>query len=215
MGRPKEPLIERSEVIAKALEMIDRDGIEALSIRKLGLELGVNGASLYHHFRDKDEILDGVRRLVLEKLRVPESKDVAWQDFCLAAAVAFRDALARHPNAAPLMIWRADRPVGRGVRDFIAGAVQRAGVPAKYVFPIIDSLESLAFGVAMMNPEGLRPYDRLGQPDERHPHLSAAVKANRASVDATFRQQVAALIEGWTARIARDQAERTARKRTV
>ena len=214
MGRPNVPLIEKNEAIAKALEIIDRDGVDALSIRRLGTELGVNGASLYHHFADKDEILDGVRRLVLERLTVPETNDIAWQDFVLESAIRFRDALLHHPNSAPLMLPGSARPLGLSIRDFLAQAIMQAGVPAHYVYPIMDSTETLAFGAAMMNPHQRTPNDRLGRPSAAHPNLRTVLDAATTSPDEMFRLQVEVLIEGWTDRIEREQgASRAPRKR--
>lgn len=207
MGRPKVALIEKSVAIAKALEIIDRDGIEALSIRRLGAELGVNGASLYHHFKDKDEILDGVRRLVLARLQVPESRDIPWQDFIINAAVAFREALLRHPNTAPLMVTDGRRAVGIRIRDFAAEVVLKSGVPAKWVFSIIDSTETLAFGAAMMNPNQLDLHDRFGRPGEDLASLRLAIANDTLSADARFRADLEALLEGWTARIEREAAK--------
>lgn len=70
MPRPKEPLIRPAEAVVTALAMIDRDGLDGFNIRKLAHELGVNPSSLYHHFHDKNEILNRVCRLVLDEGRV-------------------------------------------------------------------------------------------------------------------------------------------------
>ena len=55
MPRPKQPLIKPAEAVAKALEVIDRDGLDGFNLRLLAQELGVNPSSLYHHFHDKNE----------------------------------------------------------------------------------------------------------------------------------------------------------------
>jgi TetR/AcrR family tetracycline transcriptional repressor len=196
VARPKEPLIDKAVAIQTALDIIDKDGVEALSIRRLGVELGVNGASLYHHFSDKEEILDGVRRLVLQRLRVPKQKDIAWQDFTIAAAKAFRKALLRHPNTAPLMVPQPGRPLGLTMRDFAAEIVERAGVPEHLVYPIIDSTETLAFGAALINPTQIKP-SRLLTTDTKHVHLRAAVAADTLTNDARFERELRALVAGW------------------
>ena len=201
MGRPRSPLIEKSAAIEKALEIVDRDGIDALSIRRLGTELGVNGASLYHHFADKEEILEGVRRLVLADIRVPASQDVAWQQWVMDSAKAFRAALLRHPNTAPLMIVSPERRFGLSVRDFSAQVLALGGVPIERIYPIIDSVETFAFGAAMLNPMQREPADRLGDRVHLHPSLSAAVEADSSTADDRFDLALTALVEGWTALI--------------
>src|ERR1700733_10465975 len=112
VGRPKVPLIGRDAAIEKALEIIDRDGIDGLSIRNLGKELGVNGASLYHHFTDKDEILEGVRHLIMVEARVifPSSKAATWRDYARKSGTRYRAALLAHPHAAPIMSPGVIRP---------------------------------------------------------------------------------------------------------
>jgi AcrR family transcriptional regulator len=114
MGRPKVPLINRDEAIAKALELIDKAGVEGFSVRGLVGALGVNVASLYHHFKDKDE-LHGVRLLMLRKARVvlPASKNATWQEYVAKSATRYRQALLAYPNAVPLMMPGRMRPSAR------------------------------------------------------------------------------------------------------
>ena len=205
MGRPKVALIDKAAAIEKALEIIDADGIDALSIRRLGLELGVHGASLYYHFADKDAILTGVRRLVLQRLRVPEAHDVPWQDFVVDAAKAFREALVRHPNTVPLMMPHGTRRWGLTMTDFAAEVILRAGVPRKYVNALLTSTETLAFGAAVFHPDRFEP-DEAERLAERHPNLGKAFKADRMSDDERFDLQLRALVAGWSIVLAQDAA---------
>jgi AcrR family transcriptional regulator len=65
----RQPL-ERRVIAEKALELIDSDGLEALSMRRLGAALGVEAMTLYHHFHNKAELLDGVLELLVEEMEV-------------------------------------------------------------------------------------------------------------------------------------------------
>ena len=198
MGRPSSPLIDRAAALETALEIVDLDGIEALSIRRLGAELGVNGTSLYHHFASKEEILEGVRRLVLADIRVPEARDVAWQTWVADSARSFRAALLRHPNTAPLMIVSPERQFGLSVRAFSVEILARGGVPAAFLLPITDSVETLAFGAAMINPTQQTPAERLGERIVEHPILMTAAEADTLSADEHFELALAALLDGWS-----------------
>ena len=207
MGRPKVPLIDRDEAIAKALELIDLDGIEAFSIRKLGGALGVNGASLYHHFKDKDEILHGVRLLILREARVflPASKNATWQDYVAKSVTRYRAALLAHPNAAPLMTPGRMRPIGLAHRDHLVTKMLKDGVPPHYCYPIIDSVETLGFGSALFNPQQLPPGQRFAPlPLDELPGLDLAVRSAFRTADRLFRLELQALLEGWTALIDRE-----------
>lgn len=207
MGRPKVPLIEREAAIAKALEIIDRDGIDGLSIRNLGKELGVNGASLYHHFTDKDEILEGVRRLIMVEERVifPASRNATWQDYARRSGTRYRAALLRHPNAAPIMTPGRIRPTAIAARDLLVQKMNEAGVPLRFGYPVMESVETLAYGSAMLNPQRLSPDQRFELRVGHHvPHLEEAIRATHRSADKLFKLQLDALLEGWAALIARE-----------
>uniref|UniRef100_UPI00189226D4 TetR family transcriptional regulator n=1 Tax=Catenulispora rubra TaxID=280293 RepID=UPI00189226D4 len=60
MARPRTPLLSRDGIIAAALALVDAEGLEALSTRRLAAELGVSGPSLYNHVATKDELIDAV-----------------------------------------------------------------------------------------------------------------------------------------------------------
>jgi len=84
VARPKIPLISKRAALQAALDIIDTEGIDALSIRYLAEKLGVNGASLYHHFQNKDEIVVGAATaerilgfFVLENLGEKSFKNVS------------------------------------------------------------------------------------------------------------------------------------------
>ena len=60
MARPRTPLLSRDGIVAAALALVDAEGLEALSTRRLAAELGVSGPSLYNHVATKDELIDAV-----------------------------------------------------------------------------------------------------------------------------------------------------------
>jgi TetR/AcrR family transcriptional regulator, tetracycline repressor protein len=205
MGRPKSPLIDRDEAIATALTIIDKDGLDAFSIRRLGSELGVNGASLYYHFQDKDEILRGVRQLVLAEAGVllPRSKTATWEDYVVRSVSRYRDALVRHPNAAPLMAPGVMPPTGLMRRDHLVTKLVDGGVPLQYCYAIIDSVETLAFGSALFNPQQLPPKERYTPRDTADlPQLRQAIRSAPRTPERLFRLELQAILEGWKALIA-------------
>ncbi|KAA9153467.1 TetR family transcriptional regulator [Amycolatopsis acidicola] len=199
MGRPKTPLVDREEVVATALGIIDKDGLDALSLRRLGTELGVTGAALYHHFADKEEILRGVVELVLSREVLPRLENGGWEDYVEASVTRFRAALVAHPNSAPLMAPRGTRPPFDNLhREFIATKMLEAGVPRRLCYPIIDSTESLVFGSVMTNPRQLPLQERLGlygRGDQ--PNLQKVVRATAKAADRVFQLQLRALLAGW------------------
>ena len=97
--------ITRAAVLANALEIIDRDGVEGLSMRRLGEAVGRDPMVLYRHVPNKAAVLDGVVEMVFERL----SLDTARQDWAAALrdlAHDFCDLARAHPNVVPLLVTR-------------------------------------------------------------------------------------------------------------
>jgi AcrR family transcriptional regulator len=212
MPRPKEPLIKPAEAVATALEVIDRDGLDGFNIRGLAHELGVNPSSLYHHFHDKNDILNRVCLLVLDESRVfapMRVDDAVWQVYVKKSVAFYRRALMRHPNVAPLMT--PSGPLGsfgdslgrRGVAEMLG-----EGVPTKYIYAIIDSINSLAYGSALLNPQSSADDGQIGPaPTGDIAGLTEVLRAAPRSPDRLFEMQVDALLEGWTTILDREKAK--------
>ena len=113
-GRPV--ALTREQVLVAALEIIDQDGVEALTMRRLGQALDRNPMGIYRHAADKDALLDGVVEHVLSALvvsrepgRDQESRhDVGdWETALRRTAHAFRRIALAHPNAVALLVTRS------------------------------------------------------------------------------------------------------------
>ena len=93
----REPLT-RERVLATAVELADRGGAEALSMRKLGQELGVDPMALYRHVRNKDDLLDGALAVVVGQME-PAPAGLAWKPALRELAMNARRVMLRHPWA--------------------------------------------------------------------------------------------------------------------
>jgi AcrR family transcriptional regulator len=93
--------LSRERVLEKALAIADREGIHAVTMRRLAQELGVEAMSLYYHFANKDRLLDGMIDLVFAEIELPPTG--IWKDRMRARAISAREALARHRWALGLM----------------------------------------------------------------------------------------------------------------
>lgn len=208
MGRL--PIISRRAILQAALQIVDDEGIDAVTSRRLGHALGVNGTSLYHHFSSMDEILGGVAALVLER-NAPLGDDAAaaavssaaadWHAPMLRAIHTYRACLLEHPNAALLML----RPDARrySVRAWALGAqvLLEAGLPERYVLVIMEQLEVLAVSSVLFSAGdgGSSTFedaasDRRGEP---YDSLRAAMRArDELAPDEAFELACRALLEG-------------------
>jgi AcrR family transcriptional regulator len=102
----RDPLT-REKIVEKALELLDAEGVEGLSMRRLGEALGVEAMALYHHFPNKEAILDGVAARIIEETgpAMPlESAD--WKTVMLSGPASAGRAIEAHPNAGWLFLGR-------------------------------------------------------------------------------------------------------------
>ncbi len=98
--QPREPLT-RERVLRTAVALADEQGLDALSMRKLGQRLGVEAMSLYNHVANKDDVLAGMVELVLAEVENPPP-DRHWKEAIRHTAVSSYDAFMRHRWACAL-----------------------------------------------------------------------------------------------------------------
>jgi AcrR family transcriptional regulator len=102
----REPLT-RAQVIEAALRVMDEEGLEAVSMRRVAREVGVEAMSLYNHVRDKDDLFDGVVERIMAEFRFPEEPGSGdWTSFGRAIALEWRALLKAHPNVVALFAHR-------------------------------------------------------------------------------------------------------------
>jgi AcrR family transcriptional regulator len=125
--------LSRADLLTTALALIDADGVEALSMRRLGKALGRDPMRVYRHASSKDALLDGVVDLVLSELLVPAVPEGDWEEALRHTAHAFRALALAHPHVVPLLVTRplatplAMRPLGtlrplEALLDLLIGA---------------------------------------------------------------------------------------------
>jgi AcrR family transcriptional regulator len=89
--------VTRTRVIEAALHLMDTEGLEAVSMRRVGRELGVEAMSLYNHVQDKEDLLDGIREHVLSEFLDPGTEG-DWEERARQAARSWRHIMRAHPN---------------------------------------------------------------------------------------------------------------------
>jgi AcrR family transcriptional regulator len=105
----------RDELFQRALAIADAEGLEALTMRRLASEVGVEAASLYHHVPNKDALLDGVVVRMRSELQIPDPLPEDWKDLMQAIFAEYRRVLAAHPNLMPLAGRRVETDPDSGL----------------------------------------------------------------------------------------------------
>ena len=137
----KAPL-NQERTLSVALAVADSEGIEAVTMRRLARELGVEAASLYHHVRGKEEILDGLVETVASKIELPKPS-ASWRQLISQRAHHTRATLRDHPWAVSLMASRTSpgpatlRLLETGIRYFREGGFSI--VLAAHAISTVDS----------------------------------------------------------------------------
>lgn len=139
---PRDGPLTKDFVLRTAVALADEAGTGLPSMRALGERLGVEPMSLYHHFRNKDLILDGMVDMVFDEIELP-ADDVDWRTAMRRRAVTMRDALIRHPWASRLMDSRSNPgPATLRQHDAAIGCLRAGGfsiAAAAHAFSVLDS----------------------------------------------------------------------------
>lgn len=186
MARPKASLISKRKALETALEIIDRDGLEGLSIRRLADALGVNGASLYHHFKDKEDILVKAAEASLADVYTPVEHTADWKEWLPINARKLREALIRHPALIPVVVRRRSLGMGARTLDAWASRLIEEGVPSAAVVPILDSLVLFAIGSALHDTVVEQSAQELDSMDDLYPTLVQSTKDRGLTADEVF-----------------------------
>jgi AcrR family transcriptional regulator len=141
--------LSRERVLAVALGIADEGGIEALTMRRLASALGVEAMSLYHHARNKDDILDGITDLVVQQIELPRS-DGDWKAAIRATAISAHDVLRQHSWACDLLM-SAPRILPSRLRmiDAILARLADAGLPGDATDLAYHALDSHILGFTL------------------------------------------------------------------
>ncbi|WP_345615469.1 MULTISPECIES: TetR/AcrR family transcriptional regulator [Streptomyces] len=203
MARPRKPLLSRDLIVDTAGALVDAEGLDAVSTRRIAAELGVSGPSLYNHFRNKDEILDAVAdavsaRIDLSMFDADDPRD--WRTALHDWALSYRAALRAHPNAVPVLArGPGRRPAGLRVADAVFGAMVRAGWPPAQATSIGALMRYFVTGSALGSFARGFVDDAAAYDPADYPHLGQAhlLAERQEQVDeGAFATGLTALLDG-------------------
>ncbi|AWZ09294.1 MULTISPECIES: TetR/AcrR family transcriptional regulator [unclassified Streptomyces] len=223
MARPRKPLLSRDRIIEAAGALVDAEGLEAVSTRRLAAALGVSGPSLYNHFRTKDEILDAVADAVSARVDLsmfeavglaggsgaereggagggPGGGGPEWRGALLAWAHSYRAALSDHPNIVPVLArGPGRRPAGLRVADAVYGAMTAAGWPPAQATRIGALMRYFILGSAVASFARGFVDDETAYDPSDYPHLGQAHRLahrQREVDEGAFETGLTALLDG-------------------
>lgn len=185
--------LSREALVDAALRVLDRDGLEGLSMRRLGEELGTGAASLYWHVANKDELLELVLDRVIGEIELPPLEPAHWQERLKELYRRSHEVLRRHgqvarislgripvgPKALEIMEWQLALLRGAGLPDKVAA--HAGDILALYLgaYAFEESLGLTAPGGAEMSPQ--QAVEMIGGyfaslPEDRFPNVVAVAR---------------------------------------
>ncbi len=186
---PRRVPLSRERVLDAAIKLADQGGLESLSMRKLGQELGVEAMAVYYHFANKGEVIDGIVDIVFSQIDLPAS-GADWKSAMRQRAVSLRDVLLRHRWAIGLMeSRRKPGPANLRHHDVVIGSLRSAGLNMPTIAHAYSLVDSYVYGFALFAMN--LPFDPseevadLGQgvlrayPVNAYPNLVAYISAMR------------------------------------
>lgn len=201
--RQREPL-SRERILATALALVDREGLDALSMRRVGDELGVEAMSLYNHVANKAAMLDGIFEAVLAELPEPK-RSSSWKTALQDRGRALRKVLANHPNALPLFATRpAVTPASIAHVESALEVLRSAGFEVKEALGAFQVLVAFVVGHTLATcsqqgamggvNESFPAYEKL---DENFPRVKELAKVlPRYNVDTEFELGLESMLLG-------------------
>jgi TetR/AcrR family transcriptional regulator, tetracycline repressor protein len=173
----REPLT-KERIVEAALRVMDAEGLEAVTMRRIGRELGVEAMSLYNHVEDKDDILSGVTERVMTGFDYPPFTG-DWFEDGRAMAREWRRLLGLHPSVCQLLAERHKPLEGLaafGAMDAALGLLRSAGLSERDAAQAFNALGSYILGYVTME-QGLM----LGNDEEHAKQHDLAMDALRGS----------------------------------
>lgn len=171
-GRPRagEASLTRERILEVALLLVDQEGIEALSMRRLAKQLGVDPMAIYHHLPNKRALLSALIEEVFSEMRVPEPEEAGnWQERVRVWARAFRDVAQAHPKLVPHLASYPEAAAEATLEstEELYAAFEMAGMVPRQAVGAVGVVVDYLNGFALAEASGA-----LGDPDKQREMLT-------------------------------------------
>lgn len=180
-------MISKEAAAQAALDLIDEEGLDSLSLERVASRLGARAPSLYYHLRNKAELLAEVTKLILAEgeMELGEPPQGDWREALVAIGLATRRAILRHPRAAILLLQFYPRQL---MLQSYENWMTLYRVPLEQKLLLSEGIERLTFGSALFSANYReRQIPRMPAFDHgEFPNLGAAVEANPYTEEEEF-----------------------------
>lgn len=176
-----QPALSQGQIVAEAVRLLDVEGVDALSMRRLGTALNAGATSLYRHVANRDELIELVVDEVYGEITVPDNEDPAkWREAAAAAAQSVRAMILRHPWVASLLGAVGLSYLGPNVmrlNERLLALFETAGFPGDESEQAISAVVAYVIGVGTSEAAWLTTLAKSGRTEQEWAvHLRPAVE---------------------------------------
>jgi AcrR family transcriptional regulator len=198
-------VLTRERIIATAIEVADRDGFEAATLRRIAGELDVHVTSLYNHVSTRDAVTDGIVERLIEEADLPV-EPVGWEQWVRSFVERIGDVATRHPGAfAALQRRPVQGPRANASFEVALAAFAKAGLEPQDAYGAVKATALVALSIGeekSLASSGVVAETHVDElPLDDFPHLHAL--ANTSSEDAAWWFTLETLVSGLRAQIRR------------
>lgn len=169
--------LSQERIVDAAVRLVDQEGLAALTMRRLGRELGVEGMSLYTYFPNKAALLFALVKRLIDEIRPVHAPDADWQERLRAVMRSFREVGLAHPSIFALMMTRPWDGYALARMNEDLGTLRGAGFTAEEAGHVLSTLIGFATGFVMKEIRG-KVRESFGTPD---PDARAAARSRLAA----------------------------------
>ena len=168
VDQPERMPLTRQRVLDAAIDLADREGVDALSMRRLGAELGVQAMSLYNHVANKRDLLDGVAGRLLARMAIPSTGEASWEEGLRQVCRSYRQLAHDHPGLFPLVLARPlASPEVLPPLEATLTFLRKAGLDAQGALDVFQTSASFVGGFALGEINERAGWTDPGEPEER------------------------------------------------
>ncbi|MGW4132154.1 TetR/AcrR family transcriptional regulator [Amycolatopsis japonica] len=163
-----QPALSQAQIVAEAVRLLDVEGVDALSMRRLGTALNAGATSLYRHVANRDELIELVVDEVYGEITVPDGDDdpARWREAAVVGAESVRAMILRHPWVASLLGSVGLSYLGPNVmrlNERLLGVFVSAGFPGDEANQAISAVISYVIGMGTTEAAWLTTVAKSGQ----------------------------------------------------
>jgi AcrR family transcriptional regulator len=195
------PRLSRERILDAAIRIADRDGADAVTLRRLGAELGVDPTAAYRHFRDKEDLLVQMCDRLLQDLAATIEPTGRWREDIVAVSNGARGVYLAHPQLAYMLATSpGPLPNSQRLTEILLASLRSTGLPDAEIALAYQAIENYTVGASSIDAMATPDFDRawarsFAAAPDRFPEQALVLANGGPDHDQAFRFGIDALLD--------------------